>query len=464
MADVSVPAGASARPLDTPVPLDPDPHRPGTGVGVDPAPAQTPPPASGSLTAAQRARVAMLAQAGQAAPHVQAQDQPPTGLLPQPLHRSEADGAAALVDLARRAGMLDTQGARGAGAGSGVGAGSGAGAGPGAGTRPNAGESDGAALAARLHDVIQDRYRHELALLLACDRLASLVPPSRQALASEYLIAAGLDPQHRMKIPPVPSKARTLAQALPPRSAASYYFDHDALSARQVRQMSARELTDAEVAAIKATLPDSLDAEFARRFDVYLGHATARTLAVVRAALDTIAAREGRDLPLSHVEISTARLQYFRKEPVVLRGGAFLHDGQAQQEAPALGLFIDIGPAAQAAGTGTGRTRYFLCAGTGILHRIPDLHIDARAHADSRAGADASAATLETWAHSNQVMVFGEFAQLIADAKAPLLKTRVVLGRLAPAPGRPRAPGWPRGYARTSTRPAYTRAASRRRN
>jgi Leucine-rich repeat (LRR) protein len=221
------------------------------------------------------------------------------------------------------------------------------------------------------HDKVADRiaafltseFKAELAVADAATRLARLRMPRRHALARELLQGIGLDPDRRVDTPELVDPENILATNTA-KKAADHYFDRDALTAADIRAMSDRPLSDAQVAGRLAALPASLDAEFARRYDDYTRTAAQETAGLVDAWLSWIARKNDLNLENAHVEVSVAQLQYYRREVLVLRGSAFPYDGRTLQQVGSTGYIATL--------HADGREyRYFLSTADGGAVPIP---------------------------------------------------------------------------------------------
>lgn len=218
-------------------------------------------------------------------------------------------------------------------------------------------------LADRIAAYLTTEFKAELAVADAATRLARLRMPRRHALARELLQAIGLDPDRRVDTPELVDPDNILATNAA-KTAADHYFNRDALSAADIRNMSDRQLSEAAVAARLAALPASLDAEFARRYDDYTRTAARETAGLVDAWLGWIARKNGVNLDNARVELSVAHLQYYRREVLVLRGSAFPYDGPTLREVDSAGYIATI--------HADGREyRYFLSMADGGAFPIP---------------------------------------------------------------------------------------------
>jgi Leucine-rich repeat (LRR) protein len=235
-------------------------------------------------------------------------------------------------------------------------------------------------VATQVSDFLGTEFKNELGVSQAAMDLARLEMPTRHALARALLREIGLDPQRRVETPEWVDPENLLANN-DRKTAVDYYFNYDTLSADDLRQMTDRPLTTADIAAMLARLPASLDAEFGKRFDAYAQAAAEQTGKLIDLWLDGIARKHGADWSKARVEVSAARLQFYQREVQVLRGAAFLYDGKPVAELPADGYFATIH-------TGQGQYRYFLCPRNASASMVP-------------AGTNAS-----DWALQNQAAVF----------------------------------------------------------
>jgi Leucine-rich repeat (LRR) protein len=257
-------------------------------------------------------------------------------ILDHAIHGDDAAGARMLVALSQAAGALHTE---------------------------PSDSQDHEKLADRIATFLNTEFKAELAVADAATRLAQLRMPRRQQLARELLQAIGLDPDRRLDTPELVDPDNILATN-EAKKAADHYFNRDALSAGDIRSMCDRTLSDAEVAAKLAALPASLDAEFSRRFDDYTRTAAQHTAGLVDAWLSWIARKIGVNLDDARVELSVARLQYYQREVLVLRGSAFPYDGPTLREVTSAGYIATV--------HAHGREyRYFLSTADGGVVPIP---------------------------------------------------------------------------------------------
>jgi hypothetical protein len=252
------------------------------------------------------------------------------------LHGDEASSMRMLVSVAKAAGALDAKAmARG----------------------------DFDKLAGQASEYLHAEFKDELGLSQATARLAQLSMPSRQALARELLQKIGLNPDRAVRGPVIVTP-ECLETSFDRGKAADFYFDRDALSARNIQDMSHRELSSAEISAMQAGLPDSLDREFGRRFDAYVQEAADQSTMLIDSWLSWIAKKQGVDLSDARIELTRADLLYYRREVGVLRGSAFIYDGKPMAEFPAIGYLATIH-------TAGGEYRYFLSTREGSARPLP---------------------------------------------------------------------------------------------
>jgi Leucine-rich repeat (LRR) protein len=270
------------------------------------------------------------------------------------LHGDDASGARLLVALARTAGVLEPA------------------------THP----IDPDQTADRISAFLNSEFENELAISQAISELARQEMPTRQELARTLLKKIGLDVERRVEIPQLIDPENPLATN-EPKKAGDHYFNRDTLSAADIRGMSDRPLSDADVAARLARLPDSLDAEFSRRFDTYTRIAAEKAVSLIDSWLAWIAKKQGVNLDQARVEISMLRLQYYRREAQALVWTSFPYDGRTRLEVPAAGYIATVHAA-------DGARRYFLSTLDGSAFPVP---------------ADVTTAD---WATRNSRVVFGD--------------------------------------------------------
>jgi Leucine-rich repeat (LRR) protein len=235
-------------------------------------------------------------------------------ILDHAMHGDDAAGARMLVALSQAAGAVQA-------------------------TPPDLHDDD--KLADRIAEFLTSEFKTELAVSDAASRLAGLRMPRRPDLARELLQGIGLDPDRRVDTPELVDPDNPLATN-EAKKAADYYFNYDALSARDIRNMSDRPLSDAEVAAKRAALPASLDAEFSRRFDTYTRTAAETTIKLVDGWLSWIARKLGVNLDDARVELSTVRLQYYRRRMQLLRSLLVPYNSTTLHEVSSAGYIATI--------------------------------------------------------------------------------------------------------------------------
>ncbi|OZI61638.1 NEL-type E3 ubiquitin ligase domain-containing protein [Bordetella genomosp. 11] len=256
-------------------------------------------------------------------------------------------------------------------------------------------------IAAQVDDFLRAEFKDEMDLYQALDALAAEPPLlGRGELADALLREQGVDPEALLEGPRFDAEYPSVSASSPPlvrsQRAGNYYFNRDKLTADGVRRMrtsAGATLTDEHVERVLRALPDSLDAEFTRRFDSQQQRMSALLAQWLSARLSLHASEAGIGLAGATVAISRATMRLFAPAPGMRIGNGGKYS-EVYGTRPSRGFLVSIQSA--------GKTHQcFVSSQTGAVRVLPE---------------DASA---ESWLRKEHELAFDDGAALAALAATP---------------------------------------------
>lgn len=224
-------------------------------------------------------------------------------------------------------------------------------------------------IAEQVHAFLRSEFKAEFAVYEALQDLAG-VPPlvSRKGLADEFLRRHGIDPDVHMQGENVRYAYNRYSPATNGRpfnwKAGDYYFNKDRLTADDARKMRTPGdgvPSDAQIAGLLRALPQSLDAEFGKRFDAHKAKLSTHLAQWLAARLSLHARDASIDLSTATVTVSRAKMRY---EHHVRVDKTMMHAYGRHSEIPARGYVVSIRAADRV-------HRCFVSTETGAVHAVP---------------------------------------------------------------------------------------------
>jgi hypothetical protein len=226
----------------------------------------------------------------------------------------------------------------------------------------------------------QEEFKLDAEFASAVDWLARNRPPTRHAIARQRLLAAGIDPNRIVDEVRVVDPLNPLAEN-PPRTAQNYYFNKDVLTRQDVAALLPGA-TSAYVDRMHERLPDSLQAEFARRFDAYVMESATRMTRMVELSIAMLARAQGIDPGAVRVSIQRPELQHVTRDYFHVHRGAAVALRRVAGRTPSQGHVVGFEHGGRS-------ERYFVSYATGATHALPH------------------GVALKQWAATHRDLVFG---------------------------------------------------------
>jgi hypothetical protein len=229
----------------------------------------------------------------------------------------------------------------------------------------SAGDKD--KIAAQVTAYLKAEFKDEIDLYTAAQRLAAGRPlQGREALAHALLRQHGIDPDASMDGSDGKYAYQGVAAFTPALvfnwKAGDYYFNRDRLTADDILKMKmvgGARPTQAHIERMLAQLPDSLEAEFGRRFDTYKQNTAAMVAQWLGARLALHARDHALELGGADITLSRVKMRYLQRRRRLWVGTKAVDLLREERVAP--GFLVSLRGA-------PGDHRCFVSSDTGTVH------------------------------------------------------------------------------------------------